>query len=108
MTEIDAGTRLNELLDRVVQQQAAVQTESTPAVETATQEEQPMPGAGATAGDDLATGTAAGDDLAAAPDTDVARRPQADDADFEHPDQWSLERLKHDILSRRANQDETT
>jgi cell division initiation protein len=109
MTENDAGTRLNELLDRVVQQQAAVQTETVMPAETAMAVEQPVPDAGVSSGDDLAgTPTAAGDDLAGAPIAEnVAGSIETDDADGEGLDEWSLERLKYDILSQRTGQDET-
>jgi cell division initiation protein len=112
MTETDAGTRLNELLDRVVQQQTVVQTEMNSTAETATKEVQPMPAPGATTVDDLAAvlapEAATVDDLAAARPADDARGPEKDGADSEQPEEWSLERLKYDILSRRAGQDETS
>ena len=112
MTEADAGTRLNELLDRVVQQQTVVQTEMNTNAETATKEGQPMPDAGMTTGDDLAAalapGATTGDDLAATLAADDARGREVGDADSVEPEEWSLERLKYDILSRRAGQDETS
>jgi len=124
MTETDAGTRLNKLLDRVVQHQAAVQTETRAPAETATAVETPdagtangddlagAPTAEAKAGDDLAGAPTAeakaGDDLAGAPRAKaVSGSPEADNADSEGLDEWSLERLKYDILSRRTGQDET-
>jgi len=97
ITQPSASDRLNELLDRVVQQQNTVQSEaavSTPE-KTAPQTDDPV----------LEAPTEPIEPTRPAVET-ISPGEGPDNSGEKPRAEWSLERLKHDILSRRPNPDE--
>ena len=94
MTEPSASDRLNALLDRVVQRTTQLEDKAA-AAETERQEAQP------------AREVASDLDLSPTPITSEDTDAKSGEANSNERDEWSLERLKRDMLSRRSRKDET-